>query len=97
MENQLFDILKLTGPFGAVTIIVWILYKAGLLQRWGGGGGNTDTEKRFSELEEFRALTEKNHFHDLDELKNDVRKLMDKVNEIDKRVVRVETKIFNGE
>ena len=50
-------------------------------------------DSRIKELEDFKELAESNHFHDLNDLKEDMKEIKHTINEIDKRVVIIEVKM----
>ena len=100
MEDIIFQLIKTISWPGAIALMVFLVYKSGIFgsisKKLANGKSSSESDLRIKELEVFKLETETNHFHDLNELKNEVKGLSEKLNEIDKRLVRVETKIFNG-
>jgi hypothetical protein len=56
---------------------------------------NSSDGSRLSELERFKLKVEQNHLHDIDEMKDDIKRLWSEVSNIRERLVRIETKL-NG-
>ena len=104
MEEQILSLISAISWPGAIALIGFLVYKSGLFgvisKKFSGTSGNSgnsssESDKRLLELETFKVEAETNHFHDLNELKSEVKGLSEKLNEIDKRLVRVETRL-NG-
>jgi len=100
MEQDLIQLAEKLGPWGSGVIALFLLHRAGLLSAvivkiFGSEhkGTSEEIKYRVERLEAFRQITEGNHFHDIDDLKRDVRALGDKFASIDGRVIRLETKI----
>lgn len=94
MEQILQQPEIITGAV-AVTVVAVVLYKSGLLHAWAdkiANNGNK-TARRLEDLEDFMSTAESNHFTDLDEVIKEVHSLRDKVNNIDKRLAVVESKL----
>ena len=99
MEEQILSLISAISWPGAVALIGFLVYKSGLFgvisKKFSSGNSSSESDKRLLELETFKVEAETNHFHDLNELKSEVKGLSEKLNEIDKRLVRVETRL-NG-
>ena len=99
-ELELIKGFLTTSPiFG----VVWLLYKSGVLGALASRLKKNGDEGRIGELETFRVEAETNHFHDIADIKNNMKELWRAANEqrkdigsIRERLVRLETKIFNG-
>lgn len=102
-------LLKDLGIVGGLAAIAWALRPvwsafADLIRGRNGG----EIEKRIRELEGFKINAKQNHFHDLEELKEDRRDVWNAINAIRKdlntyqlnmegRISRLEARIFNGQ
>src|SRR3990167_6576707 len=97
MEQEILKSLLVSSP---LALVVWILWKSGLLgafaSRLKKNGDLAREDKRVTELEAWRFKAETNHFHDLEELKTDVKEMKKDLSEIDKRLVVVETRQNNN-
>src|SRR3990167_3025935 len=99
MEDIIFSLIKTISWPGAIALMAFLAYKSGLFgavsKKLANGKSSPESDTRIKDLEDFKVNAETNHFHDLNELKTEVKGLSEKLNEIDKRLVRVETKL-NG-
>ena len=99
MEEQILNLISAISWPGAIALMAFLAYKSGLFgavsKKLANGKSSPESDSRIKELEDFKLDAETNHFHSLIELKNEVRGLSEKLNEIDKRLVRVETRL-NG-
>src|SRR3990167_8261181 len=99
MEDIILLLIKTISWPGAIALIGFLAYKSGVFgavsKKLANGRSSPESDSRIKELEDFKLDAENNHFHDLNELKNEVKGLSEKLNEIDKRVVRIETRL-NG-
>lgn len=95
MFEQILQQPQIISGAVALTVVAITLYKSGLLHAWAdkiANNGNK-TARRLEDLEEFMKTAESNHFTDLDEVIKEVHSLREKVNNIDKRLAVVESKI----
>ena len=99
MEETILSLIQSISYPGAVALIGFFAYKSGLFgaisKKLANGKSSGESDTRLAELEAFKIDAENNHFHDLTELKNEVRDLSNKVNDLTGRIIRLETKI-NG-
>jgi len=99
MEEIIFSLIKTISWPGTIALIGFLAYKSGIFgvisKKLANGKSSPESDSRIKELEDFKVDAEENHFHSLNELKNEVKGLNEKLNEIDKRVVRIETRL-NG-
>lgn len=98
MEQELFSIIKPLIATSPLAITVYILYKSGVLGALSSRirkNSDNQNNKQVKNLEDWKQWVEKNHFHDLEDLKEDVRDIKKQINEIDKRVAVVESRINN--
>lgn len=99
MEDIVFSLIKTLSWPGAIGLTAFLAYKSGLFgslsKKLSNGKSSNESDSRLADLEKFKVEAENNHFHDLSELKEDVRKLTEKVNFIDKEVAVIKSKI-NG-
>src|SRR3990167_1848901 len=99
MEETILSLISVISWPGAIALMAFLAYKSGIFgaisKKLANGKSSPESDSRIKELEDFKLEAVNNHFHDLKELKNEAKGLSEKLNEIDKRLVRVETKI-NG-
>lgn len=92
MDLSILQIASLTAPT-SLAIIVFILWKSGLLgalaNRWGSNG----TYNRIRELEDFKELAESNHFHDLENARQDIKELRQNLYDLSIRMTIIETQL----
>lgn len=97
MEAELLELAKPVPWATAIALVSFFLYKSGLLSALAGKIlGTGPAEDRVKTLEDFKEEAETNHWHDIERLMNQMEKIQSSVNDIDKRVVRIETKL-NGQ
>ena len=97
MEEQILSLISIISWPGAIALIGFLAYKSGLFgaisKKWANGRSSPESDTRIKELEDFKLEAETNHFHQINELEksfNDFRL------DIEKRLTRIETHIFNG-
>lgn len=92
MEQEIIKLLLVSSPLALVAYILW---RSGVLGALASRLRKNGEDNRVTQLEEWKEIAETNHFHDLEELKTDVRDLKKSVVDIDKRLVAVETRQAN--
>lgn len=95
MEELLFDLLRTISWPGAIALLGYFAYKSGIFSSFSRKMRPQESD-RINELEKFKEDVEENHLHDLESLKDDLKELRNKVESINERLIRVETKIING-
>ena len=99
MEQEILNLISVIGYPGAVALMGFFAYKSGIFgaisKKLANGKSSGESDDRLTELEAFKVEAETNHFHDLTELKNEVKDLSNKVNDLTGRIIRLETKV-NG-
>lgn len=101
MEETILNLIQTISYPGAAALLGFLMYKSGLFgalsKRLSNGKSSGESDDRLGELEKFRIEAETNHFHDLTELKSEVKELSNKINDLTGRIIRIETKLFNGQ
>ena len=99
MEELILSLIKTISWPGAIALTVFLAYKSGLFnafsKKFSNGKSSGESDTRLADLEKFKLDAETNHFHDLSELKDEVKELRTKIEEINGRLIRVETRL-NG-
>lgn len=93
MEQEILKSLLVSSPLALTAYILW---KSGVLGALASRLKKNGDDKRVTELESWREVAETNHFHDLEELKVDVRELKKEVKGINDRLIVVETRQVNN-
>lgn len=93
MEQEILKSLLVSSP---LALVVWILWRSGILGSLASRLKKNGEDKRIAHLEEWKEEAETNHFHDLEELKDDVKQIQKDLVGIDKRLVVVETRQNNN-
>ncbi len=100
MEQEILNLISVISYPGALALVTFLAYKSGIFgaisKKLANGRSSGESDTRLADLEAFKVEAETNHFHDLSELKNEVRELREKIEIINGRLIRVETKIGNG-
>lgn len=111
MTDGELDIIKQLSTIGGLAVIAWALRPLwSAIADWirSVQGETGLLEKRIKDLEGFKANTKQNHFHDLEELKEDRRDVWNAISAIRKdlssfqlsmenRLTKLETRVFNGQ
>ena len=92
-EAEIIKALLISSPFALIAFILW---KSGVLGALASRLKKNGGDERINQLEQWKELAETNHFHDLDELKDEVREISKQINDIDKRLAVVEARQSNG-
>ena len=99
MEDLIFSLIETISWPGAVALVMFLAYKSGLFgalsKKLANGKSSPESDTRIKDLEDFKLEAETNHFHDLNELKSDMKELKNEIVLIRERLVRLETKL-NG-
>ena len=95
--EDIIEIGKTVSDAGSLVVLLGFLVVLSIpkLKKRVFGNGEIDTT-RIEELEAFKLQAENNHFHDIEDLKEDIKEIKRTLIDVDKRVVRLETKLGNG-
>ena len=97
MEEQLLNLLGVVGWPGSAALMAFFAYKSGIFgaisKKLANGKSSPESDERIGELEKFKVEAETNHFHSLNELENSFNSFR---LDIEKRLTRIETHLFNG-
>src|SRR3990167_11085197 len=92
--NEL-ELIQSLGSISGFALIAWALRPlwSALASRLKKNG----QDDRVEELVKFREEVEHNHFNDIAELKTDMRGVRQEVSSLKERLMRLETKVLNGQ
>ena len=100
MEQELILLLKTISWPGAIALLFWSLRPVWVALANKISGGRFGDEDRINNLEEFRAMAENNHFHELKDLSVAFEKLRVDFDNyrvaMENRLTKVEARVFNG-
>ena len=94
--QQLINLIpRLTIP-AAVVLCFYFLYKGGILDALTSWLKRQPNNNRIDNLENFKETVETNHFHDLDELKERMNKVENRIDKLSEDIAYIKGKIGNG-